>query len=175
MKNIKLWRLFNMKKFNYVSLIFIIFFLTTPYNSFSRYKGDGKKKSQIQKTTVDPSQSLININNITCWVSSEGYHDWVIGSSWNGAFPKGVVAGAIFAEGIVWGGQVFDGTNPVVRVNGNTYGTGCSPITRLYRVRPDYATGSLTQDAADFNNISLGSVTGADIQAIRDQYAKDWN
>ena len=166
-----------MKKFNFISLIIIItFLLTFPLNAFAKEgNNNNANKPRLSKTAIDPAQSVIDINNITTWVSQEGFHDWVVGGSWNGAFPNGVNAGAIFAEGIVWGGQVHDGVAPSVRVNGNTYGTGCSPIIRLYRVRPDYLTGNLTQDAADFFNEALGQVTSSDIQALRDQYAKDWN
>jgi hypothetical protein len=168
-----------MKKFNYLSLIIIlIFFFTAPNNLFANYKSGEKekgKKPALQKTTANPRQSLMNINNATMWVTDEGFHDWVVASSWNGAFPNGTSVGAIFAEGVVWGGQVSDGTTPTVRVNGNTYGTGTAPVIRLYRVRPDYLTGDLSSDAATFNNIPIGQVTDADIQALRDQYAADWN
>jgi hypothetical protein len=167
-----------MKKFNYLSIIIILFFfLTAPNNLFANYKGGEKekgKKPALQKTAINPRQSLMNINNATMWVTDEGFHDWVVASSWNGAFPNGSSVGAIFAEGVVWGGQVSDGKTPVVRVDGNTYGTGCAPIIRLYRVRPDYLTGDLSSDAATFNNIPIGQVTDADIQALRDQYATDW-
>lgn len=172
-------RLFNMKKLNFLSLIIILFaFFAASNTMMANYKGDEKdkgKKPALQKTTLDPRQSLMNINNVTMWVTEEGFHDWVVASSWNGAFPNGSSIGAIFAEGVVWGGQVNDGRSPVVRVNGNTYGTGCAPITRLFRVRPDYLTGDLSSDAATFNGIPVGQVTEADIQALRDQYAKDWN
>jgi hypothetical protein len=167
-----------MKKFNYLSLIILIFFFAVPKNSFANYEGNEKdkgKKPVLQKTLVNPRQSLININNATMWVAEDGFHDWVVASGWNGAFPTGTTVGAIFAEGIVWGGLVNDGSTPTVRVNGNTYGTGCEPITRLYRVRPDYLTGDLTSDAASFNQIAVGDVTDANIQALRDQYAIDWN
>ena len=167
-----------MKKINYLSfLIIIILSLSISYSVLAENKdGDGKhKKQSLQKPTDNPTQSIIDINNITSWVGQDGYHDWLVGGSWNGAFPNGVVAGAIFSEGIVWGGKVNDGNSPVVRVNGNTYGTGCRPITRLFRVRPDYATGNLTQDAADFLNIAVGAVTESDIAGLRAQYATDWN
>src|SRR3990172_10401952 len=179
MKKIILRRLFNMKKFSYLSFIVtLIFFFTAPNNLFANYRGNEKdkgKKPVLQKTTSNPRQSLININNATMWVTEEGFHDWVVASGWNGAFPNGTTVGAIFAEGIVWGGLVNDGSSPVVRVNGNTYGTGCAPITRVYRVRPDYLTGDLTSDAASFNNIGIGDVTDADINTLKEQYAKDWN
>lgn len=167
-----------MKKLNLLSLIIILFFFfVAPNNLFANYKGDEKdkgKKPALQKTLINPRQSLMNINNASMWVTNEGFHDWVVASSYNGAFPNGSSVGAIFAEGVVWGGQVNDGKTPLVRVDGNTYGTGCSPITRLYRVRPDYLTGDLSSDAATFNQIPIGQVTDGDIQALRDQYATDW-
>lgn len=167
-----------MKKFKCLSLIIIIiFFFAVPNNSIANYEGNGKdkgKKPVLNKTTVNPRQSLLNINNATMWVAEDGFHDWVVASGWNGAYPNGTTVGAIFAEGIVWGGLVTDGSTPTVRVNGNTYGTGCSPITRLYRVRPDYLTGDLASDAASFNQIAIGDVTDANIQELRDQYAIDW-
>ncbi len=166
-----------MKKINYLNfLIILALSLMISAGSYAEQKdGQGRKKSNFQKVTDNPQQSLIDINNITCWVGADGYHDWLVGGSWNGAYPNGVNAGAIFSEGIVWGGKVNDGNSPVVRVNGNTYSSGCSPITRLFRVRPDYETGNLTQDAANFNGVSVGAVSEGDIQALRDQYATDWN
>jgi hypothetical protein len=177
-EKLKMWRLFNMRKNNYLNfLIIIILSLSVPFSILAENKdGDGKHKRQsLQKTTDNPVQSIVDINNITSWVGSDGYHDWLVGGSWNGAYPNGVNAGAIFSEGIVWGGKVNDGTSPQVRVNGNTYGSGCKAITRLFRVRPDYASGNLTQDAADFLNIAVGAVTESDIAALRAQYETDWN
>jgi hypothetical protein len=167
-----------MKKINLISVLILISLFTVSLKLVANYKGEQNKKGNkptLQKTMDNPFQSLLNINNATMWVTEEGFHDWVVASGWNGAFPNGTTVGAIFAEGIVWGGLVNDGSQPVVRVNGNTYGTGCAPVTRLYRVRPDYLTGNLTSDAASFNNISIGSVTEADVQALRNQYAIDWN
>jgi len=134
----------DMNKFK--KLNFLIFFLILllysdlAYSHFIDTKKVSKKPS-LSKVSVDPEKSLLNINNVTMWVGSDGFHDWVVGGSWNGAFPNGSSVGAIFAEGIVWGGLVDDGNLPVVRVNGNTYGTGCYPLIRLFRVRPDYKTG----------------------------------
>ena len=157
-------------------ILFILSFLLFTFSGFAlpKIKSMKKHRRSYYRTTSDPSQSLIDVNNFTSWISNTGFHDWVVTSSWNGTFPNGGNAGVIFSEGIIWGGQVHDGSSPTVRVNGNTYFTGCSPITRLFRVRPDYKTVNLTQDAADFFKKSLGSVTNADIPQLRDQYAKDW-
>jgi hypothetical protein len=154
-------------------------FLFLPASFGMLANGEGKKEDKNRKLKkeilVNPTQSLMNINNATMWVTEEGFHDWIVASGWNGAFPNGTNVGSIFSEGIVWGGKVYDGSSPDVRVNGNTYGTGCAPITRLFRVRPDYLTGDLTSDAASFNNIPIGEVTETQIQALRDQYTLDWN
>ncbi|MFA3784135.1 T9SS type A sorting domain-containing protein [Melioribacteraceae bacterium 4301-Me] len=166
-----------MRKYNYITLLLLTFSLSF-YSVDAFAKGEGKSKVNIQrfaKTSDNPSASVVDINNITCWVNDAGFHDWVIASSWNGQFPKGSGVGAIFAEGILWGGQVHDGQDPLVRVNGNEYGGTTVPVTRLYRVRPDYQTADLTDDAANFNTVGLGAVTPAMIQAVYDQYATDWN
>ncbi len=167
-----------MKKINFLSLILPILFFTFLSSSYANYKeGDnGKgKKPIVYKTAVDPYQSLINVNQASMWVTAEGFHDWVVASGWNGAYPFGTQIGAIFAEGIIWGGIVSDGTGSPVRVDGNTYGSGTSPITRLYRVRPDFLTGDITADVASFLNIPIGQVSASDIQTVRDQYQKDVN
>jgi len=168
-----------MKKINFLSLIILpILFFTFISSSYANYKvgeKDKGKKPVVFKTALDPFQSILNINNTTMWVTGEGFHDWVVASGWNGAFPNGTQVGAIFAEGILWGGKVYDGTDPVVRVDGNTYGTGCAPMIRLFRVRPDFLTGNITADVATFLNIPVGQVSASDIQMVRDQYQKDWN
>jgi hypothetical protein len=166
-----------MKKFTGNLIIFLITLLCIQSNlSASEKEIEKNKKDDLPgKILIDPAQSLININNITSWVAQDGYHDWLVGGSWNGAFPIGNNVGTIFSEGIVWGGIVNDGVTPDVRVNGNTYSSGCSPVIRLYRVRSDYQTADLTMDAATFFNITPGEVTQNDIDQIYSQYQKDWN
>jgi len=93
--------------------------------------------------------------------------------------------------------------NHTIRVGGTTYATGqrqgwvtgqgataafADPgdaRARIYRVRRDWkeafynADGSFTQDArrdaAESNEIGVGSVTNAQVQQIVDRYLKDWN
>ncbi|NOX19555.1 MAG: T9SS type A sorting domain-containing protein [Chlorobi bacterium] len=157
--------------------VFLILFLGFSAVSFGTgvHKNNKNRKGNNTVTGANPKSSVISVNNITCWVGDDGFHDWVVGGgSWNGAYPNGAGAGAIFSEGIVWGGKVSDGQTPEVRVNGNTYGTGCKAITRIFRVRPDYKRGNLTSDAAAFFKKSIDKVTDAEVQQIRDQYEKDW-
>ncbi len=139
--------------------------------------GDKKDNKALphEKVLVDPGQSLININNSTCWVGGDGYHDWIVDGSWNGAFPINYFAGTIFSEGIVWGGKVIDNNYPAIRTAGNTYGTGCAPLQRLFRVRTNFRTTNLTMDAATFFNIDPGEVTQEQLGEIYTQYQKDWD
>jgi len=126
----------------------------------------------------DPKQSLINVSKITSWVRDDGFHDWLLGTSpdqWNGNYPNGKDVGVIFSEGICWGGLVYDGQDQKVRVNGNTYGTGCSPNTRLYRVRTDYYKADLINDAESFFMKDLKDLTNEDLETLKNQYEKDWN
>ncbi|MGQ9642710.1 MAG: T9SS type A sorting domain-containing protein [Ignavibacterium sp.] len=167
-----------MKKLKILITVIMLLFLVYPHLIFANHEGDQKdkgRKPKLQKVLADPVMSLMNINNASMWVNDNGFHDWVIGGGWNGAFPVGTTVGAIFAEGIVWGGIVNDGNSPTVRVNGNTYGSGTNAITRLFRVRPDYTTADLRNDAATFFQVAPSAITDADIAEIRNQYEKDWN
>lgn len=123
----------------------------------------------------DPGQCVISVSNITSWVRDDGFHDWVVSDNWNGAYPNGLDVGVIFSEGICWGGLVYDGQPQKVRVNGNTYSAGCSPITRLYRIRTDYYKADLTNDAVNFFRKDRNNITTEDLEAIRSQYEKDWD
>jgi len=181
-----------MRKFNDNSLsrpigisfiLMLLFLFIYPSSINANYKGQDKDKNktqnQLPKITQDPVTSVVDINNITLYVQNNGFHPATFGGSWSSAFPKGI-AGGIFQEGIVWGGLVNDGQSPTLRVGGNTYFSGTQELDRLYRVRPDYLTADLTDDAANFAYfqnypLDLSSVNAGDIQSLRDQYAKDWN
>jgi hypothetical protein len=111
-----------------------------------------------------------------------------------GTYPKGTISWG-WAGGWLFGGQVNDGnTSQIIRVGGNLDRPGMhagrvlgtpgnvtgredpqAPEVRIWKVRPDWATADLTEDAAYFFDIDLGQVTNADIQAVRDQYQADWN
>lgn len=167
-----------MRKFKYLGLV--IFSLCIILFSFSTYsKGNDKNKNQSQNTvykpTQDPSTSIVNINNISSIIVENGQQPPVLGGqSFNGEIPIGSQLGAVYQECILWGGLVSDGRSPIVRVGGGTYDIGNVATTRLVRVRPDYQTGDLTQDAAGFFQIPAADVTPDQIDEVRAQYAKDW-
>ena len=164
-----------MKKTSYLKIIFVLFLIII-FNSDLISQNKILRKPVLANDSNNPVQSIIDVGNITSWVSNNGFHDWRVKSgSWNGSYPNGADAGIIFSEGIVWGGLVYDGKTQKVRVSGNTYISGCKAITRLYRVRPDYKTADLTRDAANYFLKPVEKVTKADIKQLREQYKKDWN
>ncbi len=126
----------------------------------------------------NPNKSIMDINNITSWIRNDGFHPWVIEKTkyniFNGTFPKGK-GGLIFSSGILWGGLVMDGSEPVVRVGGSTYNSGNKSITRLFRVRPDYKDASLFDDAINFFIVDSEQVTDSMLIQLRSQYEKDWD
>ena len=135
------------------------------------------------------SETLVNINNITSWIHGDGFHPYDRTEFGNGAFPKGT-GGFIFTEGIVWGGKVNDDRPRVLRVGGNWFVYGCTAgvilpdgsrepdndeTVRPYRVRRDWKTADLRDDAASYNNKQPNQVTDIDVQLLRALYETDWN
>jgi len=168
------------------------------FTSYAHERGSGSTvptdHSLRKPTALNPANTVMNINNITSWIRGDGFHDWVVESSWNGTFPKGT-AGFVFSEAILWGGFVNDAASPVLRVGGSgAYSSGLrsgriltdaqgnvigrepdDPVTnRPYRVRRDYKTADLTDDAANFFLVTSDRVTSAQIQQIYEQYEIDW-
>lgn len=167
--------------------------------------GRGAGGSQVAAGT--PSQTILGINNLTVWVRNDGFFHWAVNGdesfpkgsiswlqhgAWNGTFPKGTV-GAVFCEGMVWGGQVKDGVSPSLRVGGSTFQSGLwsgkiltdnqgktsgreNPLgedVRVYRVRMDWRTADLRDDAVNYYRTN--DVTDEMIVALRSQYETDWN
>ncbi|MGE5811183.1 MAG: T9SS type A sorting domain-containing protein, partial [Ignavibacteria bacterium] len=84
-------------------------------------------------------------------------------------------AGAIFCEGLLWGGKVFDKNPVLIRASGSEYGSGNVPISRLFRVMPFYKESDLTNDASNFFNVPERLVADSMINQLYNQYEKDWN
>ncbi len=123
----------------------------------------------------NPVQSVIDVSSITSWVEDNGFHPPEINKEYNGSYPNAFPVGVVYTEGINWGGLVHDADSQLVRVNGNSYLSGCSPISRLYRVRSDYYKADLTRDAENFFIEPRKDVTTEDLAILKSQYEKDWD
>ena len=159
-----------------------LLFLLIPLFTLSTYaKGDIKSKdNSLKKTTGTPSSTRFNINKIGTYIYNDGRAD-VIGSSAGYFYP--ILGGntANFQSGFLWGGYVGDVADNKLDVGGAVYRTALTPGrilpsgvaesatldgVRIYRVRKDYKTGSLSQEAQD----EVKSV-----EQVYAQYEKDWN
>ncbi len=182
-------------KLFFFSLIIIILVSS---QSFTKEISNDSYQLSIRKPTSQPLATLININNITMWAQADGIlgynpHPKDVNNLWptwwGVIYPRGK-AGVVYSDGIIWGGMVKDGNDPELRAGGQRWisGTvpGCiiskgvaedpnDPDVRIWRIRTDWQTADLTQDAAEFFNVSIDSVTPEQIDAIRSQYQKDWN
>jgi len=149
-----------------------------------------KSKISFAKTGVDQvTQSMVNIGNWGYWFTRDGVsaHDPYTSGS-GGYFPRGT-AGAIYIEGLVWGGIVNDPdpAKPQLRVGGNTYNNGTvsgafnmsptDPDARIFRIRADWrnvSDAALQREASEIFNVASGAVSASQIQELRDSYALDW-
>ncbi len=140
----------------------------------------------------EPRQSLLNVNDISCWLRDDGMsgHNPISGGS-GIIYPRGT-ANVAYQDGIVWGGYIHDGNQPVLRVGGQSYRVGTvpgriismglpqnpnDPEVRIYRIRRDWQTvpdSVLRRDAAELNDIDPSQVSQAQIDSVRAQYGRDW-
>lgn len=176
------------------ALIILCLTIVTGYQSANaRDVSDrGKQAQSLSRITGAPVSTLVNINNLAMWVRNDG---WSARRPSDGnagvTFPRGTTE-AIFADGLIWGGFVQDGQTPSLRVGGQTYSIGTvpgriispgvaedpnaatNPSVRIFRVRRDWATADLRQDAAELLAKAIGQVSDGDVQQLRDQYKQDW-
>lgn len=160
------------------------------------------RTNALQSGAGTPRYGVLNINNLSAWFRSDGLSNHSPSAD-NGLYFPRFTTGAIYQDGIMWGGKVYrdaDLTQPgplsqTIRVGGANYnvgtvagriiGTGAGALpqnpndaeVRIFRIRRDYKIMSdeeLQRDAANINEIAIQAVTGAQIQAVRDQYDKDW-
>lgn len=158
----------------------------------------------VSKASCGQPYVLMNANNVTSWIRSDGFYNWLVKQSWNGEFPKDSGVGTIFSEGIVFGGKVHDGLyTDSIRVTGDTYQVGMQAGAiksdafgntigaddpndisfRAFAIRPDMPLSiqddtaswpDLRMDAATYFQKSKDSVTIQDICQIAGQYFTDW-
>jgi len=139
------------------------------------------------------NRTLVNVGQVSMWIFANGASAITPGGCSGLFFPRGSSpnTAAIFTDGPIWGGLVNDGAEPQLRVGGGTYSIGTQPgvilspgvqedfsdqqnVDRIWRVRRDFLTADLRQDAAEFNSTTAGNVTDAQIQQLRDIYRADW-
>ena len=143
---------------------------------------------QLGKVLADnPERSLVNIGNWGWWMRDNGESAHTPSGNSGGIYPRGTAA-AIYLDGILIGGyqegnlkvsgQIYrTGTERGYILNGEHMTQAKDPRVRLYRIRKDWETltaNQVRQDAAEQAEIAPGQVTDTQIQAVLDQYKKDW-
>jgi hypothetical protein len=169
------------------------------YPSVLAKENPGQKNQRVAKVNAGLPYALMNGNNVTSWIHSDGFFNWLVNQSWNGEFPKASGVGTIFSEGIVFGGFVNDGLySKVLRVTGDSYQVGMAPgaihadgsvdpssalSSRAFAIRPDLPASiesdptkwpDLTVDAATYLQKAQASVSEVDKSTIAAQYFTDW-
>jgi hypothetical protein len=184
-----------MKRFLIVLLLFLVAGLfTVSEQTFAARKKDGgtNKPVRLTKSLQGVNRTLVNVGQVAMWIYSQGKSAVTPGGDSGLMFPRGngTLTAAIFEDGFIWGGQVNDGGSPLVRVGGQTYDDGLVPgriisqgvaedfgdpaVDRIWRIRRDYPTADLLQDAAEINEVLAPQVTEAQIAEVRAQYERDW-
>ncbi|NOY76662.1 MAG: hypothetical protein GXO76_02200 [Calditrichaeota bacterium] len=172
-------------------LVLLVFGLLLSTSYAKDNTGQTNGSLQLAKIAGEPLHTLLNINKIAHWIQADGIsaHDPYTNGS-GVYFPRGTYgAGVIYTDGLVWGGYVQDGQQPSLRVGGTTYTTGLiqgailspgtaenanAPDVRIWRIRPDYRTADLRQDAAEYFEKSLNEISSSDVEVVRKQYETDW-
>jgi len=150
-------------------------------------------KTPSTKTAIALSSSQITVANSSMWVRNDGKS---ANSPTNRAgiiFPF-ETSNTVYQDGLVWGGQVSDGQSGTesLRVGGQTFRVGTQPgnivspgvaatgpdaLYRVYRIRPDWQSIDsldLIYEASLINEIDTSEVTQQQIQAVINQYQRDW-
>ncbi|MBI5216174.1 MAG: T9SS type A sorting domain-containing protein [Ignavibacteriae bacterium] len=148
-----------------------------------------KGESQFPVLQDTATSALLNINNVSMWVNDNGLLEKnSVRQSAGVTFPRGTST-LVYDGGLLWGGIVRDGITPEIRVGGQARVAGTIPgritsshlpenrfanAVRVFRIRPDWKTGDLRQDAAETFGISIYDVTENELQELRRRYAVDW-
>jgi len=161
----------NYKIIKYVNVLLLL----SGFFALSIAEGRGNEGKSYRDVTGTPSVYKFNVNNISTFCYADGRFD-VDGGSSGFEFPKGSNKFAVYESGFTFAGIV----NGEVRMNGSTFPSGMvagriypdgsvqsEDDSRMYRVRPDWATGSMLSELQD------GEKDG-DEAAIRAQYQTDW-
>lgn len=155
------------------------------------------------RAQIKPTHSRMNINNMGYWYRSDGHSRYSPNGTQHIIFPEGTST-ACASDGVIWGGNAYldaAHTQPapgqLFRMGGQFRGQvsfqagpidgfGASAVARnaadadvrIYRVRRDYrrlAESELRLEAAQMNQVGLSLATSIQMQAVLDQYERDWN
>ncbi len=162
------------KKGLLILTLFIVASLLLMGNVFAKGPDtNGQAVGFYKASALNPSRTLLNINNWSYWQYYDGRSGVDPDGNSGGIFPRGT-AGVVYEDGVVFGAVV----NGQIRVGGQTYRVGTRAVLdHIYRIRSDWRTlvpAEVLQDAAEFYRKTAGSVTDAEIQALIEQYAADW-
>jgi hypothetical protein len=192
----------RLKYLIYMLIVFGFIIRGLPSEAQAPDKRNRDRSQSIDKTMGTPRYQILNINNLWTWARSDGHSNHSPTGGDGVYFPRGT-SWVIYQDGLIFGGKAFldagltqAAPGQLIRVGGQTYnigtragrviGTGASatpadpdaPDVRIYRVRRDWyfmSDGELRQDASESYEVTLGSVSQGQMDAIRAQYEKDWN
>ncbi|GJQ21358.1 MAG: hypothetical protein HBSIN02_17130 [Bacteroidia bacterium] len=160
-------------------------------------------RAALLKSSGAPSYNILTVGSMTAWFRNDGLSSHSPQQDNGTYFPKGT-GNVVYQDGFVWGGKMYldaaftqPAAEQLVRVGGGTYDPGTTaghvigfgssavpanpfaPEVRIYRIRRDFGLllnqGDLRQEAALIFEQPEVYVTQAQMQAVYDQYEKDWN
>ena len=122
------------------------------------------------QNAASAAAGLLQINNLAVWTRADGmtaFNPYTGPNNsqlpWGAIYPANTPAGLVYIDGMVWGGMVHDGEEPVLRVGGSTWLSGLQPgailspgvaedpagaaVNRVWRYRPDWRSADLHAEA----------------------------
>ncbi len=156
----------------------------------------------ISHAQTAPRYTLLNINNLTTWLRSDGQSSHSPKNDAGTRFPRGT-GNVIYQDGIMWGGKAYldsARTMPASSlrrafVGGSHYNTSCrvgrvlgfganavaadpnAPGSRVYRIRRDYyfmSEAEWRNDAAESFETIPAAVFAQQIETLKKRYEVDW-
>jgi len=187
-------KIYSLMKIDSFLLLFT-FFIVFGFRASSTAEAPGREKRRLYTSGGDipQNQAPINVGNMVYWMFSDGTSGCSPHPGEGGVKFPGYSSGTsvVNRDGIVWGGLVRDGVEPVLRVGGQAGYTGTSPgrihpqgqvyaFDKVWRIRKDvwdlgnYDWGELSDDVEELLNIDWDSVTDEQVRELKDLYALDW-
>ena len=169
----------NRKSLNFTILIMSLFLLITIGSLYAKGPENVRSMQSFYKTSaLNPTRTLSNINNWAYWLYYDGKSGIDPNGNGGGIYPRGT-SNVIYQDGVVWGALVpTSDTTKAIRVGGATYRTGTSAVfDQIYRIRSDWASltrAQVKEDASEFFEVPLESVTDEQADQIIEQYKLDW-